>query len=813
MREPDAALPIRTTVPTPAHGIIGRDAELLFARAMLRRQDLRLLTLTGAGGVGKTRLAVEIARQVSGDYPQGIVFVPLAAITDPSLVLPTIAAALGIRTGNSPETIGVELDERDLLLIIDNFEQVEEAANQITELLHAAPGLQIIVTSRALLRVSGEHQLQVIPLAVPALSRLLPLRELASVPAVELFTTRAMAATGTFQLNEANAADVAIACSKLDGLPLAIELAAARLRHLPLSSLLAQLDHPLDLLVGGPRDVPARLRTLRDAVAWSYGLLSEGEQKFLRRLAVFSGGFSLEAAQRIAGHELPAATLADIASLLDNSLIVRLDDDSTTPRFGLLETIREFAQEQLTISGEADDIRDRHCAYFLEIAEAANAAMEGPDQGDWALRLRTDQENLRTAIRIALDRRQRETALRLGLELWSYWSTSEHVMEGRRWLEEAVAMGDNVPTRLHGRALHHLGNLALTLFDLPAAERHYRDALAVWFEIGAPDDIATGEMGLGVVSRYRGQYSAAQERYERVVSVWAASGDVAGVAIAEYGIAAILADAGDFAGSRRHHDRAMELRREVGEPYGLAYTLISTATVERWAGSHATALVAASEALARFQELQSNDGLLLAYLQLARLAADTGNDQEALDLLRQSFVLLQAHLRAKAAIESLETLAALFVDRRLALPAAKLLSAATAHRHSTTLVVPTPERAAVERTRTAIANMLGVTAFSTAWSSGQSLSLENAVAIALEAIDDPTQAAAGAAAHDLTRRELEVLALLAEHLSDREIADRLFLSPRTIERHVSNILLKMETPNRRLAAAQAVRERLVTANP
>lgn len=799
------------TIPTPAAGIIGRDAEVLYARSLLRRHDVRLLTLTGAGGVGKTRLAVEIARQVASDYRDGAFFIPIASITDPSLVLPAVAAALGLRSDPSPDALGGELGERDLLVVVDNFEQVEAATPLLAALLRAAAGLQLMVTSRTTLRISGEHQLQVIPLAAPSLARRPPLAELSAIPAVHLFTVRAAAATGTFSLTEANAAEVALICSRLDGLPLAIELAAARIRHLPLSALVARLDQPLDLLIDGPRDVPPRLRTLRDAITWSYDLLSAEEQALLRRLAVFSGGFTLEAAQRIAGHETPGETLAAVASLVDSSLLAPLEGDPTALRYGMLETIREFALHLLSQSDEADDVQQRHGVYFLELAEAANAAMEGPEQAAWALRLRADQENLRAAIRNALDRADGETALRLGLELWGYWSTGEYVAEGRRWLEQAVAMAADAPTRLRGRAVTNLGNLALTLFDLPAAERHYRDALAIWTVSGTPDDVAVAELGLGIVARHRGQYAAAQEHLENVLAVWTAADDLAGMAIAEYGLGAVLAESGNLTGSRPHYERSLTLRRQVGEPYGLAYTVIFMAALERWAGNRAAALTAASEALAQFQELQSNEGVLLAYLQLARLAADAGQDAEALDLLHKSLDLLQAHTRAKAAIEALETLAAILARRKLLSPAATLLSAATAHRQERSLVVPVPERAAIANTREAVASALGVTAFSTAWADGQRLSLEQAAASALHAIEDPIGATAGRPAYDLTRRELEVLSLLAAHLSDREIADRLFLSPRTIERHVSNILLKLDTPNRRLAAAQAVREKLVVA--
>jgi predicted ATPase/DNA-binding NarL/FixJ family response regulator len=801
-------------IPAATSGIIGRDAELLYARSLLRRHDVRLVTLTGPGGVGKTTLASEIARVVAGEYPDGAYFIPLASITDPALVLPAIATSLGLRSDATPEALGEELGERDLLLVLDNFEQVDDAAPLITALLRAAPGIQVMITSRSLLRVSGEHQVQVVPLAAPALARLPALADLRTIPAVELFVTRAAAATGTFTLTPENAALVAQACSRLDGLPLAIELAAARLRHLPLAALVARLDHPLDVLVDGPRDAPARLRTLRDGLAWSYSLLSPTEQRLFRRLAVFAGGVTLELAGEVANFDdaFGDGILGGIASLVDSSLLVPIDH-GVSPRYAMLETIREYAEEQLTASAEHGQLISRHLEAFLSLAEAANDALEGPDRSTWSQRIDAEQANLRVAIQRAITLNESERALRLTMALWIYWSSHKATAEGRRWLEQAVAMSAGAPTRLRVRAVSILGNLALSAFDLDDARQHYLEAMAIWQATGTADDVAASELGLGAVRRYQGEYEEALAHLERVRSVWAAADDRSGLAIAEHAIAALLAEAGKLPESQEGHARALQLRRAVGEPYGLAYTLVSAAIADRWAGEHVAALSAASEAQAAFESLRSSKGSVLATLVLALLAADGQRDTEALDLLRNAFTSHPGSLSVKASVEALELTAAILTRRGMARPAALLLSAATAHRRARGLVVPIPERMQVADTRAAIAEALGVTAFSAAWGEGQRLSLDQAIDSAVIAIEDPVWASSGGAVYDLTRRELEVLSLLAEHLSDREIADRLFLSPRTIERHVSNILLKMEAPNRRLAAAQAVRERLVVASP
>ncbi|MFT4036675.1 MAG: LuxR C-terminal-related transcriptional regulator [Thermomicrobiales bacterium] len=813
MRDASLTRLAMASLPAPATGIVGREGEIAHALALLRRQDVRLVTLTGPGGAGKTRLALEIARRVASAYPDGVAFVPIASVTDPALVLPAIAAGLGLAGGMADAAaLAAEIGDRDILIVVDNFEQVDAAAPLLAGLLGAAPGAQVLVTSRTLLRIAGEHHLPVAPLPLPP-ARPLPLAELAANPAVQLFVARADAATGNFALSEANAGDVALTCARLEGLPLAIELAAARLRHLSLPALAARLDRRLDVLVDGPRDAPARLRTLRDAIAWSYGLLTPAEQTLFRRLGVFAGSFSLEAVQQIANHDHAAGedALASLAALVDSSLVQRLDLGTPAPRYGMLETIREFALEHLTATEDHATTGEQHGAHFLGLAEEANRAMETPEQGTWALRLLADQENLRLAIQRAIALGQRERALLLSMALWAYWSSHAYLAEGRRWLEQAIAMPGDAPRSLVVRAVHVVGNLALSLFELDAAGRYYAQARSLWQESGSAEDIALGDLGLGAVTRYRGEYAASEGHYLAVHAVWALADDAGDMAIIEHALGAMYADSGQLERAVARHDRALRYRRQAGEPFGLGYTLASAAISARWAGDRAAALAAASEARLVFERLENPESATLPVLVLALLAADAGRDDEARALLRTVFAAMRENPGAKVVSEALEGLAGVLLRQSDAASGARLLAAATGLRTARGLAVPVPERANIADLRAAAAEALGVTAFSAAWSAGLRLTLDQAVDDALLVIDAPQQGAGARVRYDLTRRESEVLALLAEHLSDREIADRLYLSPRTIERHVANILLKLETPNRRLASALAVREGLVAA--
>jgi predicted ATPase/class 3 adenylate cyclase len=443
--------PLRTLESSPNNlplqhtPLIGREREVEEVCARLRSPGVRLLTLTGPGGAGKTRVGLQAAAELLMEFEDGIFFVALAAIADPALVASTIARTLGLTDGAQPpeELLKGYLHDRQTLLVLDNFEQVLESVPLLDELLSAAPSLKILATSRTPLRLYGEHEFPVPPLSLPDPGSLPPVERLTQYGALRLFVERARAVKPDFSLTKENAPAVVEICARLDGLPLAIELAAARIKLLPPQAMLSRLGNRLKLLTGGARNLPQRQRTLRSAIEWSYELLDEGEKILLGRLAVFSGGSTLEAVEAVcdARGDLPVDVLDGASSLLEKSLLRQEEGLEGEPRFAMLETVHEYAREKLEESGEAEEIKRAHAEYFLTLAREADPELKGPGQLEWLQRLEAEHDNMRDALGWALQREETELVLRLGGALWWFWFVRGHYSEGRRWLEEALTAG------------------------------------------------------------------------------------------------------------------------------------------------------------------------------------------------------------------------------------------------------------------------------------------------------------------------------------------------------------------------------------
>lgn len=630
----------KDSLPAPMTELLGRGREVQTVLDLLRRPGVRLVTMTGPGGIGKTRLALETARQLRRDFGHGAHFVMLAPLRNPDHLPSAIAPVLGVQeSGSYPlwDKIKDDLRDKDLLLVLDNFEQIIAAAPRVSDLLQTCARLKILVTSREVLRLPGEHELPVPPLHAPdrdgATSH--DARSAASFPAVELFLQRAREARPDFELTAENASAIAELCSRLDGLPLAIELAAARVRLLPPHAMLERLAHSLDFLSGGTRDAPERQKTMRQAIAWSYDLLDGEEQKLLRRVSVFSGGFTLDAAEAVGQ---PEANLLDaLASLVEKSLLGSTSEHE--PRFSMLETIREYGLERLAEQGEEAQIRRRHAEYFAELTARVEPELHGPDQARWMKALGLEHPNIRAALRWSLDSGETDAALRLAAASWWYWYVQGHVTEGRALFAEllpkgrtsgssalpsaligaarlAVRQNDDSQaallyaeaerlSRTHGdsaaltRSLQGLARVATHGGDLARARRLAGEALAIAREHHYVGDAALCLNELGEVARSEGAYDQAAAHYEESLAILRARGDKVPIVSLLANLGYVALRRGDLGRSALCFQEGLRLAQEVGDVLGIATTLAGLAGVAAMSGdvTDAALLFGAAEAV------------------------------------------------------------------------------------------------------------------------------------------------------------------------------------------------------------------------
>ena len=621
-------------LPLQLTSFVGREAEIAKVRRLLERT--RLLTLTGPGGTGKTRLALQVAAEILTGYRDGAFFVDLSPVTDPALVPSAVAGPLGVpEVAGRPvlEAVKDHLSTKELLLVVDNFEQVAEACPVIEALLTAAPRLKVLVTSRVVLSLRGEQEYPVPPLEPPDPDGIADLPTLRRVEAVRLFTDRALAVSPRFQVTKENARAVAAITARLDGLPLAIELAATRTKVLTPEQMLPRLEERLSILTSGPRTLPERQRTLRDAIAWSHDLLDAAERGLFARLSVFTGGWTLESAEAICDPEgLGLDLLERLTSLVDQSLVRRSEPDGSHPRLSMLETIREFGREQLRARGELEALRRRHAEHFLSLAVEAEAHFAAEDQVDWLDRCDQEHANIRAALRWAIEAGEASLAQESAGALWRFWQQRGHLAEGRGLLEEILAMpSGQARSKARAKALIGVGGMAWWQKDREAAGASYEEALAIERELGDPARIAEALYNLAFVVAGEDIHSAAR-LLEESLDLFRRAGHEPGVAQVLGMLVIRDAEAGNWGPVITRLEEITAIWRRLGDRLHLAFDLVWLAFAYGRVGRRADARSAALEALELFCEVDNHTGIGIAFVDLAFLAIWEGRHEDAIRL-------------------------------------------------------------------------------------------------------------------------------------------------------------------------------------
>ncbi len=721
-------------LPLQVTSLIGREGDLAEIKRLL--QTARLVTLTGVGGSGKTRLALEVAAESLDQFPDGVFLVALAPIKEASLVLSTIAQVLGVNERGSMSLLASlkeYLHGRHLLLLLDNLEQVISATPLLVDLLAACSQLSLLVTSREALRVRGEREYPVPPLTLPNLTALPPLETLSQYPAIELFVQRAQAIKPDFHLTNAIAPAVAEICARLDGLPLAIELAAARIKLLPPHALLARLEHRLEFLTDGARDLPARQQTLRSAIAWSYDLLDEKAKRFFRRMSVFVGGCTVDAAEAVAqdpDERGASSVLNQLSSLLDKSLLREVENANGEARFGMLEMLREFGGEQLAASGESEVIHRRHAEFFLSLAEANLA---GPDQVQSLKHLEQEHDNLRAALEWS--RRAQgagELCLHLTGTLGSFWEVHGYFSEGRHWLSSVLTTeAAQRWTAARAQILARAAELAYRQSDYPATHAFAEESLAISRELGDRRGIASALIKLGNAATESGDYASAPDFLEEALAIWRELGDKHGTARALINLGWVALRSGDYPLANARLEESRALSRELADTRGMGFALAGLGEIAVRQGAYARATQLIEESLALRRQIGHEWGVGVSLGTLGWIALREGDWTRAMAQLGESLEVRREIGDKSGSAWCLERLAEMAEAQGQAVKAVRVLGAATALRAAIGSVIDPVDQPESASKQSALRAQLGEEKFAAAWAEGCALTMERAIEYAL----------------------------------------------------------------------------------